>query len=141
MQFGFPGVDTHPDANEAVSPGLVLQSSLRLQRCLQGIACFMERGAERIADDLKDIPMIAFDGLPQDLVMSRALRFPDAGMLACQPGAAFDIGEEKRDRAGGISAQLTCPRPFARQGPGLPGWTCLVPRGRQPRTRTPQAEL
>ena len=59
----------------------------------------MERGAERIAYNLKDMPVIRFDGVTQDGMMPRPRMFPRIGMFARKFGTAFDVGEEECNRA------------------------------------------
>jgi hypothetical protein len=45
MQFGFPCVNAHPDADHKVSPGFALQNVLRPDGGFEGISRFMESGA------------------------------------------------------------------------------------------------
>ncbi len=66
----------------------------------------MERHAERIADDLKDIAVVSLHRLMQQGMMPSAQGFPLPGILLRECGAALNVGEEKRDGAGGKSFHL-----------------------------------
>jgi len=77
------------------------QAPLRLEGGIERLFCGVEGRAERIPDHLKDVTLVSFYGSPQDVVVALAQRLPTSALLARQLGAAFDIGEEEGDGAGG----------------------------------------
>src|SRR5512143_3983012 len=86
------GMKAHPHFDRSRIPRFVLQAALRSQRRVKRIARRVERGAECIARDLKDMSVVARDGLMQDSVMPREEGRQFSRELLCQRGAALDVG-------------------------------------------------
>jgi hypothetical protein len=92
----------HPHAQRrGRRPWLVVQRALRFERGGNRVGRRVECGAERIAAGLEHVAVMRVDAMAQQRVVSRErcahcgrLRFPE-------PRAAFDVGEQHRDGAGG----------------------------------------
>lgn len=68
---------------------------------MQRVAGRVEGNGERIAYDLKGIPILHLNGPVQDFVMARKQSGPFLWILLCQFGAALNIGKKKRYSTGG----------------------------------------
>jgi hypothetical protein len=84
----------------------VLQAALCLKRGLERIACRVERRAERIAGDLKDVSVVHLDRLMQNGMMPREEGGQFGRELLRQRGAALDVREEESDGAGEFSPRF-----------------------------------
>ena len=92
-------VQAHADAHDCFAPQLGLHRALGIECGSERTGRGVERGAECVADDLKDKAGMRLDGVPQDDVVACLQRGPCRGVLLRQPGAAFDIREEEGDGA------------------------------------------
>ena len=72
-----------------------------LQGGAQGCPGGGECHAKRIPDDLENVAVVRLHGGLQDGMMAQAQRFPGLAVCLGELCAAFDIGEEEGDRAGG----------------------------------------
>src|SRR5689334_24134532 len=80
----------------------------------------MERGAKRVADDLKDKSTMYFNRFSQNLVMLPLRGFPRPGMLPRESCTALDVREEECNSARRKTTHPTFPPP-----PSMP--TALLP--------------
>ena len=69
----------------------------------------VEGHREGITHNLKDISIMRLNRLIQNLMMPRQKSGHFARMFLCEFGAAFDIGEEESDSAGGESHSTSPP--------------------------------
>lgn len=72
-----------------------MQQSLSRASGDQGVAGRVECCRKGIAHDLKDEAIVRLNRLVQDFVVPREQSWHRIGILLCQFGAAFDIGEKK----------------------------------------------
>src|SRR5215207_3615771 len=93
IKFCLAGVNSHPHINRNVTPGFNLKIPLRFDRCSPRVSCFMERGTKCITDNLKDIAVIALNGLTQNDMMTCLYSFPRFRMLARPLSAIFYVGK------------------------------------------------
>jgi hypothetical protein len=70
----------------------------------------MERGAKGISNGLENMPMMRSNGLIQDLMMACEQGWHRVGIFLREPCAAFDVGEEEGDGAGGKIRHTNKPR-------------------------------
>jgi hypothetical protein len=94
-------VDAHPHFDRRGRPGFTAQGALRRQRRMQGVARRVEGCTELVADDLKDVAIVRLDRAAQDRMVARQKSCDGLRILLGEPGAAFDIGKQKGDRAVG----------------------------------------
>jgi hypothetical protein len=92
-------VQRHPGVDGGLfRPLLRPQRALRRECGLDRARRCCERGAEGIASSLEDVPAVSLDAFPQERIVTRE-RCPHRVVMGCpQPGAAFDIGEQKGHR-------------------------------------------
>ena len=95
-------MNPHPHFDVCRSPWFAIQLLLRIDRGIQRVFGRVERSGKRITYHLEDIAVISFNGLVQNLVMSRQKHRHLIWMLLCQFGAAFDVGKEKSNGAGWV---------------------------------------
>jgi len=99
-QRGDTRVQAHAHFDGRLGPRFAVHRTLRIQRRLQSIARGRKGDEEGIAHDLEYKAMVRLHRRAHDLVMPLARRFPLGGMRLRQLRAAFNIGEQERDRTG-----------------------------------------
>jgi hypothetical protein len=86
----------HPELRQ-----FLLERALGGDGCLHRTKGVGKSRAERIAHRLEDVAVVGSDRLVEEGVVTGE-RFPHRlGLLLPEAGAAFDVGEEKRDGASG----------------------------------------
>src|SRR5215211_8697108 len=81
LELRLSGMNSHADSDRSIAPVFSIQINLRFRCGVQGIPRYVERCTECIANDLKDISIVPFNGRPQDDVMSRPQRLPRLRMF------------------------------------------------------------
>ena len=96
-----PAMDGHPHAQLAErAPVLAMEIDLRPRRGLDGVGRLVECRVHGVADRLEHDAAVRGDRVPHDPVVAEESGRVRGGMPPQQSGAAFDVAEEERDRAG-----------------------------------------
>ncbi|SRR5258706_10692493 len=96
-RFRYAGMKRHPDLHaRLLRPGLGREGALRSQRCGKRLRSGCESSTEGIARRLEDEAAMGFDTLANQGVVTSERRPHSLGLLLPHPGAAFDVGEQKR---------------------------------------------
>src|SRR5205085_12345617 len=97
---GHARLQAHAHTNgRRFAPRLGLQGVLRLERRGHCVGGYGEGDAESITDGLKDVSLMAFDGVAQEGVVTLEGCWQGGAILLRQLRAAFDIGEQEGDSA------------------------------------------
>ena len=94
-------MQAHPDLQRAgLAPGFSGQGALGGERCGDCLGGEREGGLEGVADGLEDLAALPGNRFMQDFIMLFQGDLHGDRQALPQGGAALDVGEEKRDRAG-----------------------------------------
>jgi len=104
-------MQTHAHFDRCGLPRFVLQAALDFECGFEGIIRRVERRTEGITDDLEDVAVLRLDRFAQNCVMVCEEGWQLGGELLRQRGAAFNVGEQKGDGAGGQFSHQISPMP------------------------------
>ena len=106
-RLGIARMDGHPHPKLARgSPWLSGQGSLAFGGRLHRRVGLREDGQQSVTGRFHDRPVLCRHGTPQDRVVDLQRRAHGVTVGFPQPGTAFDVGHEERDRAGGSCHEI-----------------------------------
>jgi len=94
------GMEAHSRSERIARPGKRVEATLSRHRRDNGTRSVRKGREDRISRGRRDGPAVRRNRVAQDPVMRSELRAERPTLLARQPGAALDVGEQEGQRAG-----------------------------------------